>query len=52
MPQYTYVAITPTGKEKKGNIEAGDEAKAKAIIKKDGMVLVSISKPAPFRPFL
>lgn len=48
MPQYTYVAITPTGKEKKGNIEAGDEAKAKAIIKKDGMVLVSISEAGVF----
>lgn len=44
MPQYTYIAVTQTGKEKKGNIEAGDESKAKAILKKDGLVLLSISE--------
>lgn len=43
MGQYTYVAITPQGKEKKGNLEAGDEAKAKAILKKDGLLPISIT---------
>ncbi|MBQ9119275.1 MAG: type II secretion system F family protein [Lachnospiraceae bacterium] len=44
MPQYTYIAVTPQGKEKKGKIDASDEAKAKAILKKDGMVLLSLSE--------
>lgn len=43
MGQFTYVAITPQGKEKKGNIEAGDEAKVKAILKKDGLLPISIT---------
>ncbi|MDE7209822.1 MAG: type II secretion system F family protein, partial [Lachnospiraceae bacterium] len=43
MGQYTYVAVTPQGKEKKGNIEAGDEAKVKALLKKDGLLPISIT---------
>ena len=42
MGQYTYVAITPQGKEKKGNIEAADEAKAKMLLKRDGLLPISI----------
>lgn len=43
MGQFTYVAVTPQGKEKKGNIEAGDEAKAKALLKKEGLTPLSIA---------
>lgn len=43
MGQFTYVAVTPQGKEKKGNIEAGDEAKVKALLKKDGLLPISIT---------
>ncbi len=43
MGQFTYVAVTPQGKEKKGNIEAGDEAKVRAILKKDGLLPISIT---------
>lgn len=43
MEQYTYVAVTPQGKEKKGNIEAGDEAKAKALLKKEGLTPISVA---------
>ena len=42
MGQYTYVAITPQGKEKKGNIAAADEAKAKMLLKRDGLLPISI----------
>lgn len=43
MGQFTYVAVTPQGKEKKGNIEAGDEGKVRAILKKDGLVPISVA---------
>lgn len=43
MAEYIYLAVTPEGKEKKGNIEAADEAKAKAMLKKDGLTPIRLS---------
>ena len=43
MGQFTYVAVTPQGKEKKGNIEATDEAKARELLKKEELTPISVT---------
>ena len=42
MAEYSYLAITRTGKEKKGSMEANDEAKVKAQLKSEGLIPIKV----------
>lgn len=41
--EYSYLAVTQVGKEKKGTIEANDEAKVKAQLKSEGLIPIQIT---------
>ena len=41
--EYSYIAVTQIGKEKKGTMEANDEAKVKAQLKSEGLIPIQIT---------
>ena len=42
MPSYSYIAVDAMGKEKKATIDAENQDKAAARLKKNGLTLISI----------
>ena len=44
MANYGYVAISPAGKEVKGSVEADNAELAKAQVKKEGLIVLSLSE--------
>ena len=44
MASYVYSVVDGNGKEKKGSVEAADLEQAQAILKKDGMTIVSLKE--------
>ena len=44
MPDFNYVVIDGNGKEKKGTIEASNDNEAKAKLKMDGYMVLSLTK--------
>ena len=44
MPSYSYIAVDAMGKEKKATIDAENQDKAAARLKKNGLTLISIKE--------
>ena len=44
MPSYSYIAVDAMGKEKKATIDAENQNKAAAQLKKNGLTLISIKE--------
>lgn len=43
MAEFSYIAITQQGKEKKGSMEANDESKVKAQLKSEGLIPIQVT---------
>ncbi|MDE7300290.1 MAG: type II secretion system F family protein [Lachnospiraceae bacterium] len=44
MAEYSYQAVDARGKNKKGNIEAADESQARALLKKNGLIVLTLGE--------
>lgn len=44
MANYSYVAVTVDGKQKKGSLEAKDEEKVRSLLKSEGLIPISVKE--------
>ncbi len=44
MAEYSYQAVDVRGKNRKGNIEASDEAQARTLLKKNGLIVLKLGE--------